>query len=113
MSKEMDVVIRDGDHDGEMGQYIMTVVPQPGQDVEDAVKASEVEVWAHNHGPKKHGSLVKAWFVMLSNGWWRIPFRTRFCLCRSREVARPPKCLVPGVLRASGLTMARRVDIHY
>ena len=53
MSKEVDVVIRDGDRDGEMGQYVMTIVPQPGQDVEDAVKASEMEVWAHNHGPKE------------------------------------------------------------
>ena len=113
MSNQTDVIVRDGDRDGELGQYVMTVMPQPGQAIEEAVKASEIEAFAHNHGAKRHGSPVRAWFVIMSNGWRRIHFRTRSCQCQHRNGSNSPRCLVPSLLKAEGLSMARRVDILY
>ena len=113
MSKQMEVIVRDGDASGEVGQYVMQVAPQPGQPLEEALKASEIEIWAHNHGPRRHGAPVKGWFVMMPNGWRRIPFKTRCCECQRRDVARPPRYLVPDLLRAEGLSLAKRVDILY
>ena len=108
-----DVIVRDGDGDGELGQYVMAVTPQPGQAIEDAVKAAEIEAWAHNHGSRRHGAPVKAWFVMLSDGWRRIPFRTRSCQCQQRGDSIAPRCLVRGLLKAEGLSLPRRIDILY
>ena len=113
MDSRREVIVRDGDRNGEVGQYVMAFAPHPGQALEEAVKATEMEVWAHNHGSRRHGDPVKAWFVMLPDGWRRIPFRTRSCQCQRRDVPKPPTCLVPSLLKADGLSLARRIDIPY